>query len=140
MMAPHNIFSPSSGKPDHDPDPGHYAGCFYLTVRATACAEEHDRLMLFGTKSEVIFAHLDGALRTHDRVRLSNPDFGKNDLTVMAARKIIETTVGRVLFSEIWPDEMGFPNFAVNKSRLGDIIMTCYKTSGMSRPSRRSTS
>ncbi|MBU6411001.1 MAG: DNA-directed RNA polymerase subunit beta', partial [Verrucomicrobia bacterium] len=47
-----------------------------------------------------------------------------------ADRKVIETTVGRVLFSEIWPPELGFPNKAVKKSELGDLIWKCYKFAG----------
>src|SRR5207248_2246339 len=42
----------------------------------------------------------------------------------------IETTVGRVIFSEIWPDEMGFPNKSVKKTELGDLIWKCYKICG----------
>jgi len=45
-------------------------------------------------------------------------------------KKVIETTVGRVIFSEIWPDELGFPNKVMGKSNLGDIIWKCYKFAG----------
>ena len=48
----------------------------------------------------------------------------------MPRRRSIETTVGRVLFSEIWPPEMGFPNKSVKKSELGDLIWNCYKICG----------
>ena len=43
---------------------------------------------------------------------------------------MIETTVGRVIFSEIWPEELGFPNKVVGKSQLGDVIWRCYKFCG----------
>jgi len=43
---------------------------------------------------------------------------------------VIETTVGRVFFSEIWPPELGFPNKAVKKNELGDLIWRCYKICG----------
>ena len=48
----------------------------------------------------------------------------------MPTSKVIETTVGRVIFSEIWPEEMGFPNKVVGKSQLGDLIWNCYKICG----------
>src|SRR6059058_3211509 len=76
MMAPNNIFSPSSGKPIITPTQDITLGCFYLTAdpRAAAPAKSTD-LKLFGNKTEVIFAHADGAVGTHERIRLANPDF-----------------------------------------------------------------
>lgn len=43
---------------------------------------------------------------------------------------MLDTTVGRVLFSEIWPEEMGFPSKPVKKADLGDLIWKCYKICG----------
>ena len=43
---------------------------------------------------------------------------------------VIETTAGRVVFSEIWPDELGFSNFPVAKGMLGDLIWNSYKFAG----------
>ncbi|HZQ45423.1 MAG TPA: DNA-directed RNA polymerase subunit beta'', partial [Verrucomicrobiae bacterium] len=57
-------------------------------------------------------------------------DFGVKTEYGDADKKVIETTVGRVIFSEIWPDEMGFPNKVVGKSQLGDLIWKCYKICG----------
>ena len=59
----------------------------------------------------------------------------------IANKKVIETTVGRVIFSEIWPAELGFLNNAVGKSQLGDLIWNCYKICGHDKHGgRRSTS
>src|SRR6267143_2062885 len=88
------------------------------------------RLPLCASKSEVIFAFEDGAFGIHDRVRLANPDFGRKTEYGDDARKVIETTVGRVFFSEIWPEELGFPNLVVGKSQLGNLIWKCYKICG----------
>src|SRR5204863_9165675 len=81
-------------------------------------------------KTEVIFAYSDDAVTTHERIRLANPDFGKKTEFGDNNRKVIETTVGRVLFSEIWPEEMGFNNKSVKQSELGDLISQCYKICG----------
>ncbi|HEV2173712.1 MAG TPA: DNA-directed RNA polymerase subunit beta'', partial [Nitrospira sp.] len=89
-----------------------------------------NELPLFGSKEEVIFAYSDGALKTHDRLRLLNPDLGRKTVFGNADKKVIETTVGRVLFSEIWPEELGFHNKPVKKSDLGDLIWKCYKNAG----------
>ena len=85
---------------------------------------------MFGSKEEVIYAYNDGGLKTHDRIRLANPDLGKKTAFGNAEKKVIETTVGRVLFSEIWPNELGFHNKPVKKSDLGDLIWKCYKFAG----------
>src|SRR5512142_661017 len=131
MMAPNNIFSPSSGRPIITPTQDITLGCFYLTAEPrTPAPSDPNTLKLFGSKTEVIFAFSDGAITTHERIRLANPDFGKKTEFGDANRKVIETTVGRVLFSEIWPPEMGFPNRSVKKSELGDLIWKCYKICG----------
>src|SRR3989441_1653461 len=131
MMAPNNIFSPSSGRPIITPTQDITLGCFYLTADPRSPAPTNsNQLKLFGSKTEVIFASNDGAVTTHERIRLANPDFGKKTEYGDANKKIIETTVGRVVFSEIWPEEMGFPNKPVKKSELGDLIWKCYKICG----------
>src|SRR5512136_1840458 len=77
MLASNNIFSPSSGKPIITPTQDITLGCFYLTAepRTPAPANPND-LKLFGSKTEVIFAFSDGAVTTHERIRLANPDYG----------------------------------------------------------------
>jgi DNA-directed RNA polymerase subunit beta' len=131
MMAPNNIFSPSSGRPIITPTQDITLGCFYLTAEPrTPPVTDPSTLKLFGSKTEVIFAYSDNAITTHERIRLANPDFGRKTEVGDSAKKVIETTVGRVLFSEIWPTEMGFPNRPVKKSELGDLIWKCYKVCG----------
>ena len=131
MMAPNNIFSPSSGRPIITPTQDITLGCFYLTADPrTPPPADSKQLKLFGSKSEVVFAFMDGAVTTHERIRLANPDCGKKTELGDPNKKVIETTVGRVFFSEIWPDELGFPNKPVKKSELGDIIWKCYKICG----------
>jgi DNA-directed RNA polymerase subunit beta' len=131
MMAPNNIFSPSSGRPIITPTQDITLGCFYLTADPKSPPPTDLKMLkLFGSKTEVVFAFGDGAVTTHERIRLANPDFGKKTELGDANKKVIETTVGRVFFSEIWPDELGFPNKSVKKSELGDIIWKCYKICG----------
>src|SRR5499427_6889609 len=131
MMAPNNIFSPSSGRPIITPTQDITLGCFYLTAEPrNPPPSDPNSLKLFSSKTEVIFAFSDGAVTTHERIRLANPDLGKKTEFGDANKKVIETTVGRVLFSEIWPDELGFPNRSVKKAELGDLIWKCYKICG----------
>jgi DNA-directed RNA polymerase subunit beta' len=131
MMATNNIFSPSSGKPIITPTQDITLGCYYVTAEPRKAAPADSKeLPLFGSKEEVQFAYDDGAMKTHDRIRLANPDFNRKTVYGDATKKIIETTVGRVLFSEIWPEELGFFNRSAGKTQLGDLIWKCYKFAG----------
>src|SRR5213595_3869807 len=130
MMAPLNIFSPSSGKPIMTPTQDITLGCFYLTAEPRAAKKEGKHMSLFSTKSEAIFAYSDGELKTHDRILLANPDLGRKSVYGDSTKKVIETTVGRVIFSEIWPEELGFPNRVVGKGQLGELIWNCCKFCG----------
>ena len=133
MMAPLNIFSPSSGRPIMTPTQDITLGCYYLTAEQRQVKKAGQRLMLFGSKDEVVTAQMDGALRTHERLLLANPDRGRKTVYGDTAKAAIETTAGRVVFSEVWPAELGFFNRVVGKSQLGDIIWNCYKVCGHER-------
>jgi DNA-directed RNA polymerase subunit beta' len=130
MMATNNIFSPSSGKPIITPTQDITLGCYYLTAEPRHVRKDSEHMMLLGSKEEVLFAHQEGDLKTHDRIKLRNPDFGKKTEFGSTDKHIIETTVGRVVFSEIWPEEFGFPNLVVGKTQLGNMIWRCYKCAG----------
>jgi len=130
MLATNNIFSPSSGKPVITPTQDITLGCFYVTAEPRSVSKQRDRKLLFGSKDEVSFAHADGEVTTHERILLANPDLGKNTVWGDNTKKVIETTVGRVIFSEIWPPELGFFNKEVRKAELGDMIWRCYKVAG----------
>ncbi|HSU86182.1 MAG TPA: DNA-directed RNA polymerase subunit beta' [Chthoniobacterales bacterium] len=132
MLAPNNIFSPSSGKPITTPSQDITLGCYYLTQnpRRAAGAAAETRLPLFDNPTEVEFAMSDGSVKTHDRIRLKNPDFGKDTIYGDKETRVIETTAGRVIFNEIWPDKLGFFNKAAGKKQLSDIIWRCYQVAG----------
>lgn len=131
MMATNKILSPASGQPIVTPSQDIVLGCYYLTMepRQPMPPNVHD-LPLLGSKTEVIYAYDTGALKTHDRVRLANPDFDKPTVFGNANPKVLETTVGRVLFSEIWPTELGFYNRPVKKSDLSELILKCFTHAG----------
>jgi DNA-directed RNA polymerase subunit beta' len=131
MLAPNNIFSPSSGKPITTPTQDIALGVYYLTHGGKKDRSgETKRLKLFSDAQEVFFCHDERDVKTHERIRLKNPDYGRTTVYGDPTSKVIETTVGRVLFNEIWPPELGFINRSTNKSSLGDIIWQCYRTAG----------
>src|SRR5438874_1404611 len=132
MLAPNNIFSPSSGKPITTPSQDITLGCYYLTQnpRRTPGSDGEGRLPLFSDSAEVEFAMAEGSVRTHDRIRFKNPDFARQTIYGNTEAKAIETTAGRVIFNEIWPKQLGFFNKAAGKKQLSDIIWRCYQIAG----------
>src|SRR5438045_2396598 len=132
MLAPNNIFSPSSGKPITTPSQDITLGCYYLTQnpRRASASDGDARLPLFADAVEVEFAMAEGSVRTHDRIRFKNPDFDRDTIYGDKNARVIETTAGRVLFNQIWPRDIGFFNRAAGKKQLSDIIWRCYQVSG----------
>jgi DNA-directed RNA polymerase subunit beta' len=132
MLAPNNIFSPSSGKPITTPSQDITLGCYYLTQnpRRAAGSDADGRLPLFSDATEVEFAMAEGSIRTHDRIRIKNPDHDQQTTYGNAEAKVIETTAGRVIFNQIWPKQLGFFNKAAGKKQLSDIIWRCYQVAG----------
>jgi DNA-directed RNA polymerase subunit beta' len=132
MLASNNIFSPSSGKPITTPSQDITLGCYYLTQnpRKAAGQKDGERMPLFGDGTEVEFALSQNAIKTHDRIRYKNPDFGLKTVYGVTDAKILETTAGRVVFNKIWPKKLGFFNKAAGKKQLSDIIWRCYQVAG----------
>jgi DNA-directed RNA polymerase subunit beta' len=134
MLAPNNIFSPSSGKPITTPSQDIILGCYYLTQKPRAVAQEGVRLMLCNEASEVEFALAEKKLHIHDWISYVNPDYDPTGKRVTnfgdPTKKRITTTAGRVIFNEIWPKDIGFINKAVGKKQVSDIIWHCYQVGG----------
>lgn len=137
MLAPNNIFTPSSGKPITTPSQDITLGSYFLTycrqipLRDPEAAKE---LPLFADTSEVEFAVANRSIRMHSPIRMRNPDYGTTDRVYGNPKlKILITTAGRVRFNEIWPEELGFFNESVGKKQLSDIIWRCYQTVGQRR-------
>ncbi len=130
MMSNHNIFSPSSGKPILTPSQDIVLGAYYLTLDPRRKPKSNDRLPLFGDTQEVMLAEGDGVVKTHDWIRIVNPDYGRATIYGDSGGKIVRTTVGRVIFNTIWPREIGFLNFPLSTGKLGDLILETYKARG----------
>ena len=133
MLAPNNIFSPSSGKPITTPSQDIPLGCYYLTQEPRLAEGEKApaRVSLFSEPSEVRVRPFRGNAarpRPHpfpqSRPRQEDHVYGDPD------KHILETTVGRVIFNEIWPQGLGFINRVVGKEQLSDIILRTYQLVG----------
>ncbi|MDI1318787.1 MAG: DNA-directed RNA polymerase subunit beta', partial [bacterium] len=130
MMSTNNIFSPSSGKPILTPSQDIVLGAYYLTIEPRTKPAKGVRVPLLSGLQEVQYAKADGALKMHDWIQVPNPNYGKDTVYGNKERKVLTTTVGRVIFNEIWPAGLGFINFPVPKGKLGDLILNTYKVAG----------
>lgn len=139
MLAPNNIFSPSSGKPITTPTQDIALGSYFLTSfsqtyllesRKNGKSDEQERLPLLADINEVHTAFNEGALKLHDRIRYRNPDFQRETKFGDQENSAIVTTVGRVFFNEVWPDSIGFVNDRITKKLLGKLIEHCYEVAG----------
>jgi DNA-directed RNA polymerase subunit beta' len=139
MLAPNNLFSPASGKPVINPSQDIPLGCYFLTylrdfpqhdVKAKK-GDVEGRVPVFNSASEVEFAIAEGGLSVNDKVRFRNPDHKLAKRPYGDPSKaVIETTAGRVIFNEIWPEGLGFINTTVGKKQISDIIWRCFQTFG----------
>ncbi len=131
MLATNNIFSPSSGRPITTPSQDITLGSYYITLMSKKHhGQEEKRLPIFGTADEVLFAHAEKAITTHEPILLKNPDYRQTTPFGDPNKKLIETTAGRVIFNQIWPPSLGFYNKTCGKKQLGDIILRCYQVAG----------
>ncbi len=142
MMSTNSIFSPSSGKSIMTPTQDIALGIYYMTAlsqedkmaayrRRDSEAIEH--LSIFADADEVRLAYDEGAVSVHTRIRFKNPDYGQETVVGDSKTRVIRTTVGRVIFNEIWPDTIGFVNKVIDKGMLGSLIWHCHHTAGHER-------
>ena len=139
MMSSNSIFSPSSGQSVMTPTQDMALGIYYLTslsqkdrIRLNKPKKDNaiDHLPILGASDEVRLGYEEGALNLYDRIRFKNPDFGQDTEFGNSKDRVIVTTVGRVVFNEIWPEKIGFVNDLVDKSMLGALIWRCYRAAG----------
>ena len=130
MLASHNIFSPSSGKPVLTPSQDIVLGSYYLTLEPREPKKEGDRLPLVASMEEAQMIDSERILQKHDRVRFLNPDYKQNTRYGSSDSKIMETTLGRIIFNSIFPRSLGFVNCPVAKGKLSDLILDTYRVAG----------
>ena len=92
---------------------------------------------MFESTTEVEYAIAERAVSLHCKIRLANPDRGKDTIYGDHEAVTIETTPGRVRFNEIWPKcenesgkSLGFINETIGKKQLSDIIWRTFQVAG----------
>lgn len=145
MMAPDNIFLPSSGKPSAVPSQDMTLGLFYLMADPLFIPEEHGlKTRTFSGMQEVLTAlHASGSYTWFEKEqKVKKPLTDTNDYNRglrihelikmrMDDGSIIETTPGRVIFNTIVPKELGFQNYSLPKKKMSELVLECYKKIGL---------
>ena len=139
MMSTNNILSPAHGKPIIIPSQDIVLGLYYMTRERSFVRGEHRDSAsgqysrgVYSSPDEVRMAYDHGALDLQARikVRMIDPD-GNNP----GRKQLVETTCGRVLLSDILPEDMPFRlvNRVMGKKQLADLIDSCYRSGGQKK-------
>jgi len=120
MLASHNILNPANGAPITVPSQDMVLGLYYMTKSRKSIPENpvKGEGMTFYSPEEVIIAYNERKVDLHAiiKVKIELPENGT------FVKRIIETTVGRVLFNQVVPRDYGYINQVLNKKALRDII------------------
>ncbi|HTZ11203.1 MAG TPA: DNA-directed RNA polymerase subunit beta', partial [Candidatus Margulisiibacteriota bacterium] len=130
MLSINNVFSPADGRPIITPTQDIILGVNYLTKEKPETKGENK---LFANPEEAIVAYNDGVVDLHAKIKLRvNSVFEVEEKKTTEGRQIITTTMGRILFNQILPKELGYVNKELTKSKVGEIVGECYKRFGHS--------
>ena len=132
MMSTRNLLSPQSGDPSIGASQDMVLGCFYLTQQRP---DKKGEGRVFSDASEAMHAYQAGVieLQAPIKVRLvpgvevfDSPPPSKPNVKV----KLVDTTVGRIIFNEALPERLRFKNYAMKKENLRQVIAECFKEYG----------
>ena len=120
MLASHNILNPSNGAPITLPSQDMVLGLYYITKPRKSTPEHpvKGEGMSFYSPEEVIIAHNEGRADMHAIIKV-RVKVRENDQLVT---KLVETTVGRVIFNQVVPEDHGFINELLTKKSLRSIV------------------
>jgi DNA-directed RNA polymerase subunit beta' len=131
MLASHNILNPANGAPITVPSQDMVLGLYYITKarKSTEAIKVKGEGTSFYSPEEVRIAFNEGKVDLHAIIKVKVND-------MVEGRKVnhlIETTVGRVLFNEFVPEEVGYINDLLTKKSLRDIIGNVLKKAGTAK-------
>ncbi len=122
MLSSHNILSPAHGGPITVPTQDMVLGLYYMTK---ARQGEKGEGMRFSSMTEARQAYDRNIVGLHARIHVKDYE-----------GEVIDTTVGRVLFNEVVPNEAGFINEVLTKKNLRSIIARVLKVTGFPETSK----
>ena len=121
MLASHNILNPANGSPITVPSQDMVLGLYYMTKKKLSTKDEpvKGEGLIFYSHEEVKIAYNENKVDLNASIKLRTKDLDQNGELI---NKIIETTVGRVMFNEVVPEKAGYINEVLTKKSLRDII------------------
>ena len=129
MLASNNVLHLASGEPIIVPSQDVILGLYYMT-RDKINQKGED--MVFTSPSEALNAYEAGFTTLHAKIKLRIQDYIKNDAGKFepSSKRIVDTTVGRAIFSRILPKGLSFDliNEAISKKVVSNLIHVCYRT------------
>ncbi|MEM7227063.1 MAG: DNA-directed RNA polymerase subunit beta', partial [Pseudomonadota bacterium] len=128
MMSTNNILSPASGKPIIVPSQDIVLGIYYLTMEAEG---EPGEGMAFTDMGEILHAIEKGAVTLHSRIKARYTALNEDGEKVTS---VVETTPGRMILSEVLPDNPAVPfsllNRLLTKKEITEVIDIVYRHCG----------
>ncbi|MDW5472593.1 DNA-directed RNA polymerase subunit beta' [Staphylococcus equorum] len=107
MLAAQNILNPKDGKPVVTPSQDMVLGNYYLTLERK---ESVNTGAIFNDTNEVLKAYANGYVHLHSRIGVHAKSFNNPTFTEEQNKKILLTSVGKVIFNEIIPDSFAYIN------------------------------
>src|SRR5213596_1120387 len=120
MLASHNILNPQNGTPITLPSQDMVLGLYYISKgrKSTEEVKVKGEGKAFYSEEEVIIAYNEGVIDLHAHIKVKTNVREGEELV----HKLLDTTVGRVLFNQHVPREVGFINALLTKKNLREII------------------
>ena len=121
MLASRNLLRPANGEPEVGPSKDMVLGCYYMTLEHPGVKGEGK---VFASFDEVELAYRLGVVHIHARCKFQFQANGQQP-------KLIDTTVGRVLFNAVLPEELRFVNDVLDKGKLKALVSEAYRKLGL---------
>ncbi len=128
MLSANNLLKPQDGKPVTQPSQDMIIGAYYMTIVEDGAKGEG---MVFKDTDEALMAYANKDIQMHAKIKVRM----EREVDGVKKHKIIDTTIGRILFNQIIPQDLGYVdrtnpetmfdlevNFVVMKKNIGDII------------------
>lgn len=130
MLASKNLLKPADGEPIISPSKDMVLGVYYLTMPQNAKHKGDGRI--FGDFDDVELAYALDQVEVHSEIKLRvNTWYDDKGIRLKEKQtRMIETTVGRVLFNRVLPEQVQFVNKKLDKGGVKDLIAEVYELCG----------
>ena len=136
MLASKNLLKPADGEPIISPGKDMVLGVYYLTITDDRPHKGDGRI--FGEMNEVLMAYQLKQVDIHANIKVRVLTHYAEDGSRLenAETRMVDTTVGRVIFNDILPEEVRFVNELLEKGGVKDLIAEVYEICGQEKTTR----